>query len=249
MDLQAYRSSTHEQHRAADISRLIPEHGETALDVGAREGFFSKMLAQRFDHVIALDLEQPRIVDDRIECVQGDVTALGYADGAFDFVLCSEVLEHVPTPRLKKACSELARVSRRFLVIGVPYKQDLRVGRTTCRHCRRSNPPWGHVNSFDEARLASLFEGCEVCETSFVDSVKQATNGLSVRLMDLAGNPYGTYSQEEPCIHCGAKLVNPPERTLMQKVATRLAFYARRPSMRRAEAHANWIHLLLVKTS
>ena len=42
--------------------------------------------------------------------------------------------------------------------------------------------------------------------------------------MDLASNPYGIYSQEEPCIHCGAKLKPPPQRNLFQKVVTKLDF-------------------------
>jgi hypothetical protein len=62
--------------------------------------------------------------------------------------------------------------------------------------------------------------------------------------MDLAGNPFGTYVQDEPCIHCGAALVAPGERTLRQKVLSRMAFYARSvhtPFMRR---RPNWIHVL-----
>ena len=35
--------------------------------------------------------------------------------------------------------------------------------------------------------------------------------------MDLAGNPYGTYGQEEPCIRCGQKLVKPQEFSLAQR--------------------------------
>ena len=37
---------------------------------------------------------------------------------------------------------------------------------------------------------------------------------LSTLLLDLAGNPFGTYDQEEPCIHCGAKLKPPPRRSI-----------------------------------
>jgi hypothetical protein len=70
---------------------------------------------------------------------------LGFADDFFDFVLCAEVLEHIPTASLSRACSELGRVSKHYVLIGVPYRQDIRVGRTTCWSCRKKNPPWGHI--------------------------------------------------------------------------------------------------------
>ena len=65
--------------------------------------------------------------------------------------------------------------------------------------------------------------------------------------MDWAGNPYGTYSQDEPCGHCGAVLTKPPERTALQKVATKLAFTGIGLQRRFVKPHPNWIHLLLKK--
>jgi len=67
--------------------------------------------------------------------------------------------------------------------------------------------------------------------------------------MDLAGNPYGTYSQEEACVHCGAKLIAPPERNFAQKLVTKIAFLTRKTSEVFAKPRGNWIHLLLSKKS
>ncbi len=247
MDISQYRSSGPEQQRTADLLRLMPEHGRHALDIGARDGHFSRLMAERFDRVTALDLSRPDIVHPRIDCVQGDATALQFADGCFDFVFCAEVLEHIPSPGLEQACREIERVASRQILIGVPYRQDLRVGRTTCYHCGRPNPPWGHVNRFDEARLATLFPGCRVETRSFVGSNRESTNWLSTALMDYAGNPWGSYTQEEPCIHCGSALKPLPPRTPAQKLATRLAFWTRQLTERFTPAHGNWLHLALIR--
>jgi hypothetical protein len=67
--------------------------------------------------------------------------------------------------------------------------------------------------------------------------------------MDRAGNPYGTYSQQEPCVHCGGALGAPRPRSLAQKVATKLAFWARWPSQRLAPTRGNWLHMRLRKRS
>ena len=247
MDLTDYRNSAVEQRRVADLMALLPETIDTVLDVGARDGFIARLLAERSERVTALDLTLPDIAHERIECVEGDATALTYPDKHFEVVFCAEVLEHIPSTLLEKACSELARVARRSVVIGVPFKQDIRVAQTTCYSCGRINPPWGHVNSFDETRLRQLFPGFDIAKRSFVGVTRVRTNAVSSRLMTMAGNPYGTYSQQEPCVHCGAALKPPPARTLWQRVLTRAAFLAHKVQQPFVRPHANWIHLCLVR--
>jgi hypothetical protein len=248
-DLTGYRNGDREKERIASLLSLLPRLIESALDVGARDGHVSRLLAERFPRVTALDLERPSIDHERIVCVRGDVRAMELPAASAELVLCTEVLEHIPAWQLSNACGELSRVSSRYVLVGVPYKQDTRVGRTTCGSCGEINPPWGHVNCFDEDRLRQLFHGLRVARTSFVGVADARTNALACRLMDLAGNPFGTYSQDEPCVHCGVQLTPPPERTLRRKVLTRLAFYAQdaqRPFMRR---RPNWIHVLFEKQS
>jgi len=247
LDLTEARTSATELQRAEDLMSLLPQSGQTALDIGARDGYFSLRLADRFERVIALDLSKPRIEHPRIECVQGNAVALEFADASIDLVLCSEVLEHIPSDLLAKVCSEIERVSKDTILIGVPYRQDIRVGRTTCQSCGARNPPWGHVNSFDQQRLLELFPASKVERISFVGTMFEQTNAFSAALMDLAGNPYGTYVQDEPCIQCGAPLGTPPARSPAQKVLTKLAFWTRSASAVFSKPHARWIHLLLSK--
>lgn len=247
MDLKVYREKSSEQARIAQVLGMLPAGRSTVLDIGARDGYISRRLATMFEHVTALDLEQPDISEDRITPVQGDVTCLEFPDNYFDTVVCLEVLEHIPPQLLESACREIARVARHDVLIGVPYKQDIRVGRTTCSACGTKNPPWGHVNSFDEGRLQRLFSTLEIEQTEFTAENRSCTNALSVWLMDFAGNPYGTYHQEEGCIKCGAKLEAPAHRTFAQKVCTRLSLVLQHTQEKVARPHANWIHLLFSK--
>jgi hypothetical protein len=247
MDLTEYRASSSEQQRTADLLRLMPTKGHHALDIGARDGHFSLLMVDHFDRVTALDLDQPNISHSKIECIKGNAAEMQFSDDAFDFVFCAEVLEHVPTPILQKACQEIERVASDRILIGVPYKQDIRVGRTTCYSCGRMNPPWGHVNSFDERHIKKLFGSCEIEAISFVGASTSQTNSLSAALMDFAGNPYGTYEQEEACVHCGHRLLPPPRRNAAQLVATKLAFWSRKATELLARPRGNWIHVVLRK--
>ena len=150
---------------------------------------------------------------------------------------------------LDQACRELARVTKQHLIVGVPYRQDIRVGRTTCSRCGKINPPWGHVNSFDDDKLTRLFSGMTVVKCSFVGETSERTNWFSSSLMDLAGNPYGTYSQDERCIHCNASIGGRGERALWQKVLTKTAFLTTAVQKSMLAPHPNWIHLVLSKNT
>lgn len=242
VDLKAYRSHPREAERVRSLFELVPPDGHRALDIGARDGHLSLILAERFDCVVALDLHCPVIDHPRVQCVQGDASALQFDDGSFDTVICAEVLEHVPPTLLEKVGHEISRVTRQTAVIGVPYKQDLRVGRTRCHACGKNNPPWGHVNSFDEQRLAALMPGMRPTRIDFVGQTRSATNAVSAGLLEYAGHPYGTYEQDEACIHCGAAITKPQERNLAQKIATRTAYWLEAIQLRLTPMRGNWIH-------
>lgn len=248
MDFSAHRTTITERARTSDLMEALPpDRRMSVLDVGARDGWFSTLLADKYDRVTALDLEVPEITDPRVECLQGDARNLQMHDGAYDLVFCAEVLEHIPPEDLRKACSELTRVADKYVLIGVPFKQDLRIGRTICNVCGRRNPPWGHVNSFTEEKIKGLFPRCVIRSVSLIGQNNECTNSVSTALLDFAGNPFGTYHQEEPCIYCGSKLEKPPKRNCIQRVATRLAFYIQNAQKLFHRPHARWIHVLLKK--
>ena len=231
----------------ASLLELIPKNRRSVLDIGARDGYFSKLLTQYFVEVVALDLSTPTFECPGIKAVAGDVTRLEFPDSSFDCVFCAEVLEHIPD--LAGACREIVRVARHEIVIGVPFRQDLRFCRTTCQRCGKASPPWGHINRFDQRTFAPLFPGLQVQTTAFVGSWKTATNFLSAALMDLARNPWGPYNQNEPCIHCGAPLGPPSaERSMFSKAASAGAHYLTMFQQRLVAPVPKWIHIRFAKS-
>jgi hypothetical protein len=246
MSLINYRESQSEQERIQNLFSMI-EKGECALDIGSRDGYLSSLLTKFFLRVTALDLEKPNINNPQIICVQGNVCNLPFNDNSFDLVLCTEVLEHIPSHLLNKACFEITRVCHKHVLIGVPYNQDIRLGRTTCYSCGGKNPPWGHINSFSNENLISLFPDLTVEKISFVGNSGKKTNFFSTLLMDLAGNPYGSYNQEESCIFCGSKLKAPPDRNIPKRIATRIAVLINNLQNHLIPSSANWIHVLFRK--
>lgn len=246
-ELRTYREHPREVERVTRLLALLPSGGATALDVGARDGHISMLLAERYARVVALDLNTPDVTHPRVECVHGDAAALAFPDGSFHTVVCAEVLEHLPRAQLLTVCGEIARVASNCVIIGVPYREDSRVACTTCRACGTTNPPWGHVNSFDEQKLISLMTGLAPAEIDYVGRTRSATNRLSARLMSYAGNPYGTYDQHEPCIQCGKRLSPPVERSFVQKLATKVASWGTGVQVALSPWRANWLHVRFEK--
>jgi len=92
--------------------------GLRVLDAGCGWGRTTEAV-RAADNLVGLDFsfENLRLFDsaisDRIELVEGNVCQLPFRAGAFDAAVSSQVLEHVPSEKLRrKAVSELARVLR-----------------------------------------------------------------------------------------------------------------------------------------
>lgn len=222
--------------------RLVPKGYHSVLDAGARDGYYSLQLTQYFDAVTSLDLSKPQVEHERVTCVAGDLTRLPYPDNSFDVVFCTEVLEHIPA--LEEAVREIKRVARHCILIGVPYKQDIRVARVTCAKCGKVSPPWGHVNVFDEHRLEELFQPFRVAQKALTGVNRNRTNAVATWLTDLGRNPYGVYGAEQRCLYCGSGLDTEPTRSFMHKACGVMGTRLMRAQSALSKPHANWIHVV-----
>jgi SAM-dependent methyltransferase len=95
---------------------------------------------------------------------RADVARLPFKDGAFDAVVCSEVLEHIPDSR--KAVRELVRVLKPGgeLVVSVPRYLPERIcwALSEAYH----NEPGGHIRIYKRKELQALLEATGVtCRT------------------------------------------------------------------------------------
>jgi hypothetical protein len=233
--------------RIRNLFEIIPNFGESALEIGARHDVITKEIARKFKTVFALDIITPETKIINVDKIQGDLIQLPFEDNCVDIVICTEVLEHIPTMSLKCACNELSRVAKKYIIIGVPYKQDLREGKTSCSNCGKTNPPWNHFNSFSESSLLKLFPQETAIRIEFIGKAKNGTNILSEKLMDLAGNPWGSYHYENKCPYCGFRLASPPSQVFIQKIVSKLGVLITSVQKKFIQEKPKWIHVVLKK--
>lgn len=141
------------------LGLVPPGDGKKALDVGARAGVQTAWLRSRGYEVTPIDYEP--VTD---ECLQVDANQrLPFADGSFDLVWCSEVIEHLQDPAFSLA--ELRRVTKPggLLVLTTPnsyawlFRFIALFGLTPQRIQRKD-----HVQFFDENDVRRLAPDAEL---------------------------------------------------------------------------------------
>ncbi|WFU30391.1 class I SAM-dependent methyltransferase [Bradyrhizobium brasilense] len=90
-----------------------------------------------------------------------DGATIPFADGSFDLVYASHVLEHVPEPRA--FLHELARVARTFVYVEVPCELHAR----TNRRALQSTLDIGHINFYTPDTFRLVLETAGLHVTGF----------------------------------------------------------------------------------
>lgn len=125
------QAETYEAGRAADavytagvdaaVAALGPRTGESVLDIGCGTGLTVRAYCRPDITVTAADasIASLRVLGARVptgarvRLVRADVARLPFADGAFDAVLCANVLQQVRGERAQERCvAEMVRVLR-----------------------------------------------------------------------------------------------------------------------------------------
>lgn len=146
------------------ISRIAPSL--CVLNIGCGNGRFEELAAKRGIRIHSCDpsaaaienLRQRLDLGERAKV--GTIAKLPFADGTFDVVVVSEVLEHLTPVVMAAGLGEIRRVLKEHgRILGtVPADEDLREQQVVCPHCAQVFHRWGHEQSFTLAGLRKPLE-------------------------------------------------------------------------------------------
>ena len=163
--------------------------GENILDAGCSGGKYAEFVARKNRRVVGVDkfaefLQYAAKDVHRVVYVQGDITALPFADKIFDSTYCFDVLEHVDD---RAALRELARVTARRLILVVPHESQLlnKYGLTFHHYVDRT-----HLRYYNEASLLETMSNIRHSRISIIPAEPVEWNAvLKAIVEDVPINP------------------------------------------------------------
>jgi SAM-dependent methyltransferase len=159
------------------IQLLRQKRPETLLDIGCGTGYITDKIKRSVDTgVVCCDVDFTRLLFAKkefgLETVLADVRSLPFKNGAFDTVLATEVIEHIPD--LHPALEEIERVAGNNVIITVPNDPWFMLANffRGKNLATLGNPP-DHINHFNKRSLktalsASRFSKVEVTGNAFL---------------------------------------------------------------------------------
>lgn len=152
-------TDTGNRRRMVATAGLVPTGCTSILDVGCGNGVFGALLLELRPEInlIGVDRSHMALKYAKFETKLGSSEKLPFPDKSFDCVTCLQVVEHLPWGAYQSSLAELVRVSRKYVIVSVPYREKIEDNCTTCPSCRTRFNIDLHLRSFDDHAVKTLF--------------------------------------------------------------------------------------------
>jgi hypothetical protein len=128
----------------------------------------------------------------------------------FDLVLCVQVLEHIGQDQYHLAIDEIQRLSKRYLLIGVPYFENLEELQVKCAECGFISHANGHKRSYQQGDMVHLFPGFRLVTLSKLGEVQRRGSQLGSWILHKLGRTYHIPTSFV-CPNCSGTIPEPPQ--------------------------------------
>ena len=137
--------------------------GKRVLNIGIGNAGFEFFAQTRGIDIYSLDPDNTSIENARLRLNVGEqfqagrVEKIPFESNYFDYVVMSEVIEHLNQEILLKGLAEVKRVLKQDgkFIGTVPSNENLGLNLTICPSCDTKFHRWGHVTSFSASTLES----------------------------------------------------------------------------------------------
>lgn len=200
---------------------LIPDSLESGLDVGCGEGTFLRSLPEKM-FKIGLDISWTALSSlPGANRTLASCHALPFKDNSFDIIFCTEVLEHLTTEEFTSAIKDMTRVAKKYILISVPFCEDLKKKETRCPACGYVYHVYLHRRSFDMDALNKLFPTFKLIEHAFSGPQEKSAHPLIWKIRRKFGR--WEWDPKAMCPECGNKNSTPQKRSAVSIITTIVA--------------------------
>jgi SAM-dependent methyltransferase len=224
-----------ERERIELTTSVIPPDCNRILDVGCGDGRLSQTIRQgRECFLVGLDLSMTGLRRLSGTKCCASAAKLPFKSRSFDLVVSTEMLEHLPEEIYTQVLREMSRVAKQAILITVPNEENLDENLAHCRSCGNRFHIWGHLRSYSESTLASLFTEFRLEKSvAFGDEVET----YNTRLLSIRHNLAGGFAWEDrtACYFCRSTVRPAPRRPFLHRVCDSLnarfwAPFSKRPA-------------------
>lgn len=156
---------------------LVPKDVKNLVDLGCGNGvFLNHLMSLRPElRLTGVDRSQSALKYVQTTTINSSIDKLPFDDNSFDCVSCLEVIEHLPIDLYNRAIQEIARVAAKYIIISVPYKEDLEESFNKCPRCKSTFSYELHVRSFSDNDMGNLFRplGYECVSSEYLGASKK----------------------------------------------------------------------------
>jgi ubiquinone/menaquinone biosynthesis C-methylase UbiE len=153
--------------------------GKSFLEVGCAQGYYLKKALRKTNKVFGVDITKEFILEAKKTGADTRIASgekLPFNKEMFDFVLCTETLEHIPD--WKKSVKEIKRVLKKkgVVIVTIPLEKSL-FWKTFSLIC----PPEetrGHINLLTTREIEKEFWPLKLVEKKFVQTMSQSLNKI-----------------------------------------------------------------------
>ncbi|WP_372932297.1 class I SAM-dependent methyltransferase [Mariniphaga sediminis] len=144
------------------IASQIPLKKGRILDVGCGKAWVARDFCPQGFEVTSMDISLENTSEalkrypfENHSAVVADAYSPPFKKNSFDYIIASEIIEHVAYPdNFVKSLFQILKPGG-VLIVTTPYKEKIRY--SLCVHCNKPTPFNAHLHSFDEKILTSLY--------------------------------------------------------------------------------------------
>jgi len=104
------------------INALDARKGDRILDFGCARGYYVRALRQLGLKAYGYDVSAWAI--EQADEVVKDFVSNSFPGAGYDFILCKDVMEHIPTPELEEVIEAIARMTWKCALVVVPLTAE-----------------------------------------------------------------------------------------------------------------------------